>query len=91
MIETKTTEDQTLTLPAGAFVCGADFDCKEPYIEYATNDENICNRNKVAVPQALAYYLHTHWCGSKAMHKGIEEDTRRSIRNDILEVLGIEI
>jgi hypothetical protein len=37
----------------------------------------------------VAYYLSTHFCGSKVMHENIEEDTRRGIKNAIMSALGL--
>jgi len=74
----------TIEIPDGWFVYKVDLDCEHPYAvicQCGPFDETV----NISIPKSLAYYLSTHFCGSKVMREQIEEDTRRSIRN----VLGI--
>ena len=85
MEEPNTTEDQTLTVPAGACVIGAEFDTEGPYIEYFMADDFNSDRIRVAVPNALAYYLRTHWCGSQHMHDLIWNSAIAHTRSEITD------
>jgi hypothetical protein len=79
----------TLEIPDNYFVSKADFDTDEPHI-CITSEEDMDNTIKILVPKSLAYYLSTHYCGSKKMHDLIEEHTKTNIRNTIKDALGFE-
>jgi len=81
-------KDNILQIEDGWFVYGADFDCDEPYIVLANNDTN--EEKRVNVPEQLAYYLRTHWCGSQRMHDLIYDKGVNSTRYKIKEALGIK-
>jgi hypothetical protein len=69
------------------FCYKADFDCKEPHIILAHKDGG--EEKKMVVPEQLAYYLRTHWCGSKTMHDTIERNAKSSVQRDLQKILGV--
>lgn len=77
----------SIEIPAGWFVCGANFDVAEPYVEISSRD--CSHRVKVPFPKPLAYYLSTHWCGSDCMHELIEEDAKRKVQGAIKLAIGL--
>lgn len=78
----------TLTIPDGWFLYGANFDCEEPYIQIVS-DKGL-EQKELLVPKSLAYYLSVHFCGSGEMRFKIQENTRRSIKEGIKQILGWE-
>ena len=83
-----TNENKPMTIKDGWFVCGANFDCDEPYIILA-NEHNGVDEIKVPVPKSVAYYLRTHWCGSQQMHDTIKENATSEALNLIKQALRI--
>lgn len=81
-------KDSSMTIPAGWFAYEANFDSEEPYIIIA-NDEDS-REEKILIPKSLAYYLRTHWCGSKKMHDLIEKNTIQAMQNKLKNLMGIE-
>lgn len=73
------TEEQSLVLPKGAYITYVDFDKSPPYITYNLDGVMAMEDKKLYVPEALAYYLRTHWCGSQKMHDLIEKNTKHEI------------
>ena len=63
----------------------------------ANNDSS--KEEKIPIPETVAYYLRTHWCGSKIMHNLIEKNTvsdmqnklRNTLKDTLKNSLGIEI
>ena len=68
------------------FCYRADFDCEEPHIILAHKDGG--EEEKMPVPEQLAYYLRTHWCGSQTMHDLIANKARESVGKKVRELLG---
>ena len=73
-----------------------DCDCEEPYIILCRNDNS--EEEKVLVPEQLAYYLRTHFCGSRKMHNAISKSAASSAAEEIrkqvagtLHLLGIKL
>lgn len=82
-------KNKPMTVKDGWFCCGADFDCKDPYI--LVSSENICSEEeKILIPEEVAYYLRTHFCGSRRMRDRIRRNTVMDIRDKIKDALGIE-
>ena len=81
-------ENKPMIIKDGWFCYGADFDCKEPHFIIA-NKNVMADEVKVPVPESVAYYLKTHWCGSQQMHDTIEEGAIRGMRHKLKEILGI--
>lgn len=73
----------------GWFCYRANFDDQEPYVIIA-NNKVLNDERKVLIPEQIAYYLRTHFCGSEIMHKEIEKNTRMSIAYDLRKIIGIE-
>ena len=76
-----------LEIPDGWFVHYVNLDFGEPYaniINEKTNKEETIN-----IPKSLAYYLSTHFCGSKKMRDVIAEAAKNEIRNTIKGVLKL--
>ena len=76
-----------LYLPDGWFITEVNLDAKEPYAIMANFHSNT-TRTKY-IPKSLAYFLSTHFCGSKMMRNVIREDMRREIKNTIKEAMGM--
>jgi hypothetical protein len=66
----------------------ADFDCPEPYMEFSNTNSSI--EKRILIPESIAYYLRTHWCGSQKMHDLIETNVQNNIRYQIKDALGME-
>lgn len=81
--------DETLTIPAGHFVHHADFDADEPYVLSTSSGEAIGRDVRHKVPKALAYYLRTHFCGSKKYHESVEQNARRELQISLQDLLGL--
>lgn len=77
----------TLTIPIGWFVHRVDLDTKEPYLQITSED--MSQEKTLLIPKPLAYYLGTHFCGSKVMHDLIKENARRDIKHAIVTALGL--
>ena len=69
-------------------VYGADFDADDPFIVLA-HTESINHEIKMPIPKKLAYYLNTHWCGSKKMHDIICKNAQNDMRESLKEILGL--
>ena len=69
------------------FVYNANLDSDEPFIVLAHKEGGI--EKKMPIPEPLAYYLRTHWCGSQIMHDLIEKKVKESV--DISELYVQEI
>jgi len=80
-------ENSPMKIGEDWFVYGADFDCKEPHIILCRKDGG--EEKKMLVPEQLAYYLRTHWCGSQIMHDLIEKAAKDSIASELREILGV--
>lgn len=78
-----------LEIPDGWFVHKVDLDVEKPYLQITKDDISMTDEKTLFIPKSLAYYLSTHFCGSKVMHETIEEGTRRDIKNAIMSVLGL--
>jgi len=81
-------EEQNKPMEIGEdwFCYKADFDCDEPHIILAHKDGG--EEKKIPVPKQLAYYLRTHWCGSKIMHDLITDNAKKSISSSLREIIG---
>ena len=79
-----------LSIPDGHLVVGCDLDADEPYCQIVPIGSLTDMPDIVPIPKELAYYLRTHWCGSKLMHGTIAENARRQIRNQIKAALGMD-
>lgn len=80
----------SIEIPEGWFVFDANFDCDEPYIEICSDIPEYAHENRrLPFPKSLAYYLTTHWCGSRIMHDSIRLDAERVMRNNIANALGL--
>ena len=76
-------------MPKHYFVCGLDVeDANPPYLLAA--DSAISDEEKFELPEALAYYLRTHWGGTESMRKENAAAVRRNLQNKIKELLGIK-
>ena len=81
--------NRSMIIEDGWFCNGADFDCKEPYITLC-HDTELNKKEKMLIPEALAYYLRTHWCGSQKMHDLIENNAIRGIQDQLKEIIGVK-
>ncbi len=78
-------------IPDDHFVIRVDLDADPPYCEHAHNNDYAAdNPIRTDLPKPLAYFLATHFCGSRKMEKAIEDRTRRSISTAIRNALGLE-
>lgn len=77
-----------MSIKEGWFCNGADFDCEEPYIIIGNKD--CTKKDRILVPETMAYYLRTHFCGSMNMHNGLKEDAVRDMQNKFKELLGVK-
>ena len=82
-------ENKPMTIKEGWFCSGADFDAEEPFI-LISNEEHCLQEEKILIPESVAYYLRTHWCGSKKMHDSIEKHTTQDFQRQFKEILGID-
>lgn len=69
------------------FVYSADLDDDEPFIILA--HKNGGEEIKMSIPEQLAYYLRTHWCGSQTMHDKIASTAKNDISSDLRKILGV--
>ncbi len=81
----------TMTLPDGYFVHKVNMDAQEPYCvlkdkDYMSKEKFI----KVLIPKSFAYYVTTHFCGSKKMHEDIRANAIEECQNRIKKVLGLD-
>ena len=81
-------KDDHMVIPAGWFVYTVCLDAEVPYCTIC-NSEDVNEERKVKIPESLAYYLSTHFCGSQKMHDKLIEDGKRQLRNQIKNILGI--
>jgi hypothetical protein len=79
----------SLEIPDGWFVGDAYFDAPEPYI-VIVNDKYWDKKEKIKVPEALAYYLSTHYSGSQKMREEILEKGRLEVINNIKKILRLD-
>ena len=78
-------------IPPDHFVVGCNLDADEPWFEIVSNSASArIPPKRMPIPKELAFYLRTHWCGSKKMHEKIVENTRRGIANNIKAALGLD-
>jgi hypothetical protein len=86
--EKKEIQNKPMTIKEGWFCYGANFDCKEPHIIIADND---CNKEeKILIPETVAYYLRTHFCGSNQMRDTIRDNAISDMQYKFKELLGIK-
>jgi hypothetical protein len=78
---------QSMKIGNNWFVILADFDCDEPYITICNEDSR--KEEKMLVPEPLAYYLRTHFCGSVKMHDLIQKNSIRDLQCGIKKLLGL--
>jgi hypothetical protein len=71
------------------FCYEADFDSEEPHIILAHRDGG--EKKKIPVPEQLAYYLRTCYCGSQTMHDLITANAKKSVTDGIREILGSSV
>ncbi|HUS48767.1 MAG TPA: hypothetical protein VMZ91_01255 [Candidatus Paceibacterota bacterium] len=87
-------KDETLTIPAKHFVCSVDLDCEEPFCivapDYEIWDNGDKEEKRILIPKPLAYYLSTHFCGSKKMYDNIFNNGAESVKRGIKEILDLE-
>ena len=86
--EKKVNGHRPMEIADGYFVTGADFDCEEPFIKVANSE--CTDEEKMLVPESLAYYLRTHWCGSNKMHDLIRTNAVRDLQSGMRDLLGIK-
>jgi len=77
----------TFTIPDGWVVHEVNFDCSNPYA-MILNEKNHDEEEKILIPKALAYYLSTHFCGSKVMRYTIQKNAIYNVGNTIKDALG---
>jgi hypothetical protein len=77
-------KSQSFTIPANYFVYYVDFDCEKPYA-IICNAASFEKEEKIYIPEALAYYLKTQYCGSKKMEETIASNTKDATIHDIRE------
>lgn len=86
--ENKEGTNKPMIIKEGWGCVGADFDCSEPYITVVNND---CDKKEdILIPETVAYYLRTHFCGSRKMHEGLKKDAIRGMQNKLKKLLGIK-
>jgi len=88
MGDEKITEHKSMTIKEGWFCYGANFDCEKPYITVAHNDTN--EEEKILIPETVAYYLRTHYCGSETMRNMIREHAILDMQHKLKEILGVK-
>lgn len=81
-------ENKPMTIKEGWGCVGADFDCDEPYV--VVTNKNCNKKEKILIPESVAYYLRTHFCGSMKMHNGLKKDAIRDMQHKLKELLGIK-
>jgi len=78
----------TIVLPDGYFVYEVNFDAEEPYCVLYNKDTTLDEKPiKIAIPKSLAYYVTTHFCGSKYMKEAIRRDAIHECKNKIKDAL----
>ena len=75
-------------MPEDFFIINLNVEADRPYLFAA--ETAISEEIKFEVPEALAYYLRTHWGGTDTMRKNREESHRRKFQNEVKELLGIK-
>jgi len=81
---------EILEIPENHFINKVDLDCDEPYcMAVKEMMEGSVSGVKILIPKALAYYLRTHFCGSKNMHDSLIEQGKHTIRTKIKLTLDI--
>jgi len=80
----------SLTIPDGYCVNMVDLDAEEPFA-IIFSEKTFSDEQKIKIPKSLAYYLSTHFCGSRVMKESMEADTRRDLVNSIEDLLGITL
>lgn len=84
-------ENRPMNIKEGLFCEGANFDCDKPYISVADPSKSVFSKSeKIEIPESMAYYLRTHWCGSQKMHDLIQKNAKQEIQNKLKEILGVE-
>lgn len=80
-----------LRIPDGWFVNMIDVDADKPYVQICPEQGPAtgCER-KLDIPPSLAYYMSTHFCGSRKMHGDTVDYGRRQVQRDIRAALGFD-
>ncbi len=77
-----------MSIKQGWGCTGANFDCEKPFIEVTNNE---CSKTKkISIPESVAYYLRTHFCGSRQMHNGLKADAVRDLQNKFKQIMGMK-
>ena len=80
----------TLEIPSGHWVDSVNLDCSEPYCIIFPKDKWDNNDAiKLMIPKNLAYYLRTHFCGSREYHDRVYEQGAHDARMTIKRALDI--
>ncbi len=79
------TENKPMEIGEDWFCEKADFDCEEPHLILAHRDSG--EEVKMPVPEQMAYYLRTCYCGSQTMHALITANAKKSVTDGIREIL----
>ncbi len=89
-------ENTPMVIGEDWFCYQVDCDCEKPYIVLCHKETS--EEEKVLVPEQLAYYLRTHFCGSEKMHNSISNSAASGAANEIrkqvadtLHLLGIKL
>ncbi len=81
-------ENTPMTIGDDWYCYNANFDHDEPYVVLC--HEHTSEEVKIPVPKQLAYYLKTHFCGSRIMHDHMVDKGRTRLQVELLTLLGIE-
>ena len=81
-------EHHIADLPIDWVVYEVNLDDEKPYL-MAFKDLVGMDLEMFLIPKNLAYYLTTHFCGSKKMHEAIVTQTRVEIGHSFQKILGM--
>lgn len=86
MTNYKETVNSPMIIEDDWFCYKVDLDNKKPYAILCHKETG--EEEKILIPQKLAYYFKTHWCGSEEIYKKIKNDANEEMQNKLKELLG---
>lgn len=86
-----TTEDETLTIPAGCFVSHVHLESDpRPYILVDTEDGGTLASTRVPLPPSLAFFLRVHWSCTDEVRQKIRRGAQNELRERFARLMKIE-
>ena len=77
---------QISELPDNVFVVSINITAGPPYMEVVPEVSPCAEPEQFEIPECLAYYLRTHWRGTKQL----EQQFRREFLQEFQELIGIK-